>query len=75
MDDPHSAYSNTADFASTPWPPDLVRDCVIGDTLYFPDYNVPEGDAIQPTPTTEVEAFTNLPAHVDNANQVSQQHV
>ncbi len=57
-----------------PWP-DVLRDCVIGDTLYFPDYYVPEDDAIQPAPTTEVEAFTNLPAHVDNANQVSQQHV
>ncbi len=69
-----NAYSNTADFASTPWP-DPLRDWVIGDTLYFPDFNVPEDDAIQPSPTTEVEAFTNLQAQVDYTNQVSQHHV
>ncbi len=71
----HSANSNTD---SEPWP-DPLRDWVIGDNLYPPDFNtVPVDDeTAQPGPTTEMGGFTNLstPPDYHDTNQVSKQHV
>ncbi len=53
MDNSYSAHSNTADFASAPWP-DPLRDWVIADNLYFPDFNAVDDETFQPAPTTEV---------------------
>jgi len=74
MDNSYSAYSNTADFASAPGP-DPLRDWVIGDNLYFPDFNATDDEVFQPPPITEMGAFRNLPTQEDYTNPVSQQHV
>ena len=74
----YSANSNTADFDSEPWP-DPLRDWVIGDNLYSPEFNtVPVDDeAAQPGPTTEIGGFTNLstPPDYHDTNRVSKQRV